>query len=246
MAFFPPSLSPNNRAYISDDKRAVNLLERRFMNHNLPCVVYWPWLSWDGIDFSTLQQQLSIARCILIGESGFDLPCSTLDTHGAVIHFGVDKAFQSWELIHYFRWNDEGVPLKKFEMCWLRLWKHGTYLIPDNPVPIAGGGTSGLAVDIALDVLYETVLPPAGSDFSYFAAKSAPGGASLLVTVSLQTVGGASIVHIDDGWPSPLTYSGTIADTGQLPHTLANPGLQLRMASGNANNNTVRFKVASV
>lgn len=242
MPFFPPQLIPNNRAYISDDKQAMALLPRRFGNHNLPCVIYWPWLSWDGIDVSVTAQQTGLARATLIGESGFDLPCSTLDTHGAVMSFGMYKGFQTWELIHRFTWQDEGVALKKFDLCWLRLWKHGSYQTPDNALPVVGGGTSSSATILVTDQLYETVLPPHGSDFMYFAYPGYAGNYKFTQTVQ----SGLHVnTHFDSNWPSNPTYYTTVSDTGSWLGANPTAGLQLRVDNQENVNQTIQFKLAS-
>lgn len=139
MPFFPPSLNANNRAYITDAKHLADEGSSRFAAYDLPCVIYWPWLSWNEEDVSIDVEQQAIARCCLIGEGPVKVYGLVPDLIGSIIRFGDAENFQRWEVIHYFDWYDPNDAVKKFTMVWARLWDNSAAPVPIEPYLICDG-----------------------------------------------------------------------------------------------------------
>jgi len=176
MAFFPPSLSPNNKCFITDEKHEADLGASRFAPYQAECVIYWPWLSWNDIDVVVGPDQRAIPRMTLIGDHGL-LRSMAKDAIGAIVRFGSDLSAQAWEVVHNFDWHDRDDPLKKFAVCWLRLWA-AAGLFP--PAPIEGGINWAAAVPITANTKYTTEL----QDVPRYFALPAPGATGYEVTAT--------------------------------------------------------------
>lgn len=233
MPFFPPTLTPNNKAFIRDDKQVIAGLPRRFANYTAPVVLYWPWLSWDQTDISVLQQQSAIPRCTIVGETGYNLPSATVDTHGAIMHFGSIDAIQRWEVIHSFIWHDADVALKKFEVVWLRLWKTGAPQPPDNILPITAGVDWASAPLLEMGQAYETLLVPQGpGEFGYF--MSAFQGPANITFKKIDPPPKDAGFHTDYNAPSSPTYMGTYNAQGVHVINVPTANLGLRFFTADA------------
>jgi hypothetical protein len=155
MPFFPPSLSPNNKVHVSDERNVAERGIARFANYIQDAVVYWPWLSWNEIDVAVGPDQRAIPRCTLVGDSGHNMFSVAADQIGAIVRFGSVAQDQLWEVIHNFDWFDYGEIVKKFTVLWCRLWVPP---IAAAPVPIVGGPNWAGAVELELNTLYVTTL----------------------------------------------------------------------------------------
>lgn len=171
MAFFPPSLSPNNEVKVTDGRHSAERGSNRFEAYTQEAVIYWPWLSWDQIDVTVGPDQRAIPRLTLIGNPPHKLYSVAADEIGSIIYVGSGLNAQAWEVIHNFDWMDPGSSVKKFAVAWLRLWTAAEPAPP--PTAITGGVSWSTAVAVAYATPYQVEL--VGDVPHYFSFPTAAG-----------------------------------------------------------------------
>lgn len=220
MAFFPPSLSPNNKAFITDDKFVQEGGLARFAPRQQECVVYWPWLSWNEIDVAVGPDQRCIPRCTLIGDSIDELKSQAADSVGAIFRFGTEFSGQAWELMHHFDWHDRDNAVKKFAVCWFRPWFG---LAPAPPVTIVGGIDAASAAPIDPGIVYITTAPVASAPV-FFDARELGGPIEVEFQPLLEgTDGRMNLFH---SYPTSPTWFQTLYP-GKQAVPMPAPGLAI-------------------
>lgn len=190
MAFFPPSLSPNNKVFITDERSVAETGISRFANYQQEAVIYWPWLSWNEIDVAVGPDQRAIPRLTLIGESGHRLFSVAADGIGAIVKVGSAASDQAWEVIHNFDWFDRDGLLKKFAVAWLRLWTGAAAAPPEF---VEGSEEPASALPISEGVLYAATVD---AGFQFFQLPTFPAGPFMLdLAFDAQDLPGTFHVH---------------------------------------------------
>jgi hypothetical protein len=217
MAWFPPSIvNPNTVAFLSDQKMMDDGFPERFPSYEADAIVYWPWLSWDPIDVVVGAEQQAIPRCLLLGEQLlFGLVPNLV---GSIVQFGAAANPQLWEVIHFFYWFDPNDQIKKFALCWLRL-----YDAPPPPIPVTGGATAAEAVSLSYGQNY--LIELAALEPQWFQT-GAPSPDTQLSFQAIESSGNVEQNEYYSGEPIGMpTHTTSWPTVGFVAHTWGAPGL---------------------
>lgn len=234
--FFPPSLSPNGKVFVTDQRNIdVNGIAR-FAPYEQSCVTYWPWLSWNEIDVVVGPDQRAIPRATLIGDSGHVLFSVAHDSIGACMVFQSAANAQVWEVIHNFDWFAPNALIKEFSIAWLRLYVPAGP--PVAPVPITGGSSWATAPVPDPNILYVTTLSSAESHFD-FRMVSGPFRIGIQKMTAAPPLG-TLLYH---GLPATQVQFDTLLDSVSVERIPPSPGLGVKFAPTPTSPYDVRFRI---